>query len=406
VKPLGPDRPYPARTARLPRHVDEVTPAWLTGLLANRYPGLVVEGFDVVEVRNTHTTKVRLRLDLDDVGRAAGIPEHVCIKTNMSGFRTGMICEREARFYHLVREGLDAPVPAVYYADWDDDGDGNGLVVMEDLLVSPGSFGLSDDHLGVDGVATGLESLAVIHGAMWGDPQLLAADWLPQSMDTANDTEQVFELWHYIRFNLTDPEYEAVVPAWVYDTPELMNQALDELSAHERELPGPKALVHGDAHQGNSFLRADGQRVWVDWQLVRKGSPWRDVNYFLVSALTVEERRANDRDLVELYRQRLLATGAQGVPSRDEAWRQNLLWPGYGTQAWLGNISQWGQRNGVEMVHRQFAASDDYDTVGLLTRGKLPRRTFVPGQDAIGLAPALREQLDARLAAQGGTGRI
>ena len=74
-----------------------------------------------------------------------------------------------------------------------------------------------------------------------------------------------------------------------------------------------------------------------------------------------------------------------------------MRWPAYGTQAWLGNINQWGQRSGVEMVKRQFAASEDYDTVGLLTRGKRPRRPFVPGEGALGLAPDLQEQLDARL---------
>jgi hypothetical protein len=395
-KPLGADRPYLARTERLPRRLDDVNAKWLTGLLANRYPGIVVNGFETVEVKSSHTTKLRVRLDLNDVGIAAGIPEQVCLKSNWSGMRTGLICEREARFYHLIREGLSCPVPKVYFADWDADGGGNGIVMMEDLTVSPGAFGASTDHLGIDGIAAGLESLAVIHGALWGSPQLQAFDWLSPSMGTENDTEQVIDYWHYIWFNLTDPEYEAVVPKWVYEKPELMHHVLDELSAFERELPGPQCLVHGDAHQGNSFLRANGERVWVDWQLVRKGSPWRDVSYFLVSGLTVEERRSADRDLVEQYRQRLIATGAQGVPSRDEAWRQYLRWPAYGSQAWLGNINQWGQRGGVEMVKRQFAASEDYDTVGLLTAGKLPRREFVPGQGSYQLPAQLQAQLDAR----------
>jgi hypothetical protein len=373
-----------------------VTPAWLTGVLANRYPGIVVHDFDQIELKNSHTTKLRVRLDLNDVGVAAGIPEHVCLKANWSGLRTGLICEREARFYHLISGGLDCPVPAAYYADWDADGRGNGLVVMEDLGVSPGEFGASDDHLGVDGVAAGLDSLARVHGALWGDPRLDAFEWLAPSMGTDNDTEQVIQFWHYIQFNLTDPEYEAVVPAWVYDTPEVMNQVLDELSAYALDRPGPHCLVHGDAHQGNSFLRADGERVWVDWQLVRKGSPWRDACYFVVGALTVDERRSADRDLVEHYRGRLLATGADGVPDRDAAWQEFMRWPAYGTQAWLGNINQWGQHSGVEMVRRQFAAADDYDTVGLLTAGKLPRRRFVPGEGALGLAPELQHQYDAR----------
>jgi hypothetical protein len=389
--------PY-GRVEPLPRQVDAVTAEWLTALLAHRYPGIEVRGLEVVECRNSHTTKLRLRLDLNDVGVAAGIPEHVCLKTNLSGLRTGPICEREARFYDLGIAGL--PVPRSWYADWDVDvrgnGSGNGLVLMEDLALSPGAFGASDDHLGVDGVAAGLESLAQIHGALWGDARLDAAEWLARSMGTENDSEQVAQFWHYIWFNLTDPEYEVVVPAWVYDDPGRMHHALDELAAFELGLPGPRCLVHGDAHQGNSFLRDDGERIWVDWQLVRRGSPWRDVSYFVVGALTVDERRGADRDLVEHYRQRLLGTGALGVPDSDEAWRRFVRWPAYGTQAWLGNINQWGQRSGVEMVRRQFAASDDYDTVALLTHGKRPRRRFVPGEGALRLAPALQQQMDAR----------
>jgi hypothetical protein len=396
AKPLGTDRPYLARTERLPRHLDSVTPAWLTEALGHKYPGIEVRDWEVVETKNSHTTKLRVRLDLNEVGVAAGIPEQVCLKANWSGLRTGLIAEREARFYHLIGEGLDCPVPQSWFADWDADGNGNGVVMMEDLSISPGQFGASDDHLGVDRVAEGLASLAVIHGALWGSSQLDAFDWLAPSMGTENDSEQVIEYWEYIWFNLGLPEYEAVVPSWVYEHPEKLQHVLDELCAFELALPGPRGLVHGDSHQGNSFLRADGERVWVDWQLVRKGSPWRDVCYFLVSSLTVEERRANDRDLVEDYRQRLLATGAEGVPDRDEAWRQLTLWPGYGAQAWLGNINQWGQRNGVQMVNRHFRAAEDWDTVAQLTDGKRPRRTFVGGEGALKLAPALQEQLDAR----------
>jgi len=271
-RPLGADRPYPARTERLPRRLADVTLTWLTGLMANRYPGIVVNDFEVVECKGSHATKLRVRLDLNEAGVAAGVPERVCLKANWSGLRTGEICEREARFYHLISKGLDCPVPKTYYADWDGDGWGNGIVLMEDLAVSPGAFGASSDHLGVDAVASAVESLALVHGALWGDARIESFDWLAPSMGTDNDTEQVIQFWRYIWYNLTDPAYEAVVPRWVYDRPEVMNHVLDELAAYERERPGPRCLVHGDAHQGNSFLRADGERVWVDWQLVRKGS--------------------------------------------------------------------------------------------------------------------------------------
>jgi aminoglycoside phosphotransferase (APT) family kinase protein len=186
-----------------------------------------------------------------------------------------------------------------------------------------------------------------------------------------------------------------VVPQWVYDSPESLVYQLDELAAHEQERTGPTCLVHGDAHQGNSFLRDTGDRVWLDWQLARQGSPWRDVSYFVVGALTVEERRAADRDLVELHRELLLATGAEGVPGRDDAWREFVLWPAYGTQAWLGNYNAWGNQSGLEMARRTFAALDDYDTVSVLTAGKPPRRPVRMGEGAYRLTPELQRQLDA-----------
>ena len=122
-----------------------------------------------IDVRNGHTTKVRLRLDLNEAGREAGIPAAVCLKSNWSeGFDSGDICELEARFYFHIANQLSVPAPKAYYADWDADGSGQGLVVMEDLAVAPGEFGNSADHLGVDGVAKGLFGLA--SGSSW-DPE-------------------------------------------------------------------------------------------------------------------------------------------------------------------------------------------------------------------------------------------
>ncbi len=387
------DRPYPARTGRLPRHLHVLTPEWLTGLLGNRYPGVVVDDFEVVEVKNSHTTKLRLALDLNEVGHAVGIPARVCLKSNWSdGVPTGDICEREARFYHLMGNALGVPLPRTYYADWDGDGGGRGIVVMEDLAAAPGDFGASGDHLGVDGVAKALESLAILHGVLWDSPQLDDERWLPRSMDDPVDTEQVIQLYNYLVFNMEDPAYRAVVPDWVYENPERLNHVLDELSAFERELDGPRCLVHGDAHQGNSFLRADGERVWHDWQLVRKGSPWRDVSYLIVGALTVDERSASARDLLDHYREALTATGATGVLGRDEAWEHFRRWPGYGIQSWLSNVSKWGQ-DGVEMVRRFYAAADDYDTVALLTAGRTPRRNPALGEGASSISAELRRSI-------------
>ncbi|WP_077033206.1 phosphotransferase [Pelomonas sp. KK5] len=386
-------RPYPARTGRLPRHLSEVTPEWLQGLLRHRHPGLVIEGMDVVEVRNSHTTKLRLALDLNEAGRAAGIPRHVCLKSNWSeGFESGDICELEARFYFMMQGHLKAPIPRTWYADWDDDGRGRGIIVMEDLGVADGEFGHSSHHLGVDGVAKGLESLAVLHGALWDSPLLRQQSWLQTSMATPVDTEQVLRMYNYIAINLAKPAYQAFLPRWIYDQPERFAHAFDELAEFARSQPGPHCLVHGDSHQGNSFLRANGERVWHDWQLARQGQPWRDITYFMLGALTIEERRASATDLIRHYREALMATGARDVADQDTAWDHFRRWPVYGMQAWLGNVDQWGQ-TGMHMVERFFAAAEDMESIELLTAGKTPRRQVRLGDNARPIASGLRKLL-------------
>jgi aminoglycoside phosphotransferase (APT) family kinase protein len=124
-------------------------------------------------------------------------------------------------------------------------------------------------------------------------------------------------------------------------------------------------IVHGDSHQGNSYLRPDGTRIRIDWQLVRKGRPWRDLTYFMVGALTIEERRASERQLLKHYREALVATGAQDVASDEDIWDSYRHWPIYGCQAWLANMDEWGQ-TGYPMNERFFTALQDLDTVRLL----------------------------------------
>src|SRR5260370_24217831 len=84
-----------------------------------------------VELRNTHTTKLRVALAYNEKGRSAGLPAQLCLKANFTGRATPLdICQLEARFYHELVEGADVPAPVSYYSDWDEDGSGQGLVIL------------------------------------------------------------------------------------------------------------------------------------------------------------------------------------------------------------------------------------------------------------------------------------
>lgn len=69
----------------------------------------------------------------------------------------------------------------------------------------------------------------------------------------------------------------------------------------------------------------------------------------------------SERDLINHYRECLLARGLAGVPSGDEIFEQYRHWVIYGMQAWVANYDQWGQK-GLPMNERFFTAGEDLDT--------------------------------------------
>ncbi len=52
----------------------------------------------------------------------------------------------------------------------------------------------------------------------------------------------------------------------------------------------PKSIWDGDSHMGNTFIQADGCTGSFDRQVVYPGYGLRDSAYFLVSALSHDER--------------------------------------------------------------------------------------------------------------------
>src|SRR3546814_719773 len=325
IDPDAVPSPYPGRTEPLPWNRSEVTAEWLGRTVANKYPGVAAHSLEVIQLFDSHTTKMRVAVDWNESGKAAGLPRDLCLKSNWSGaFNDVDICALEARFYHYFAGEMKVPTATCYYADWDDDGRGQGLIVLEDLIAHGGTFGHSTQHPGIDGVAIALEGLAKLHGSLWDSPLISEANapWFQTSMRTAVDHDQVRIMWHWICENLKDPNFRAIAPKHYLDEPRRVEWAFDKLVEFERNFDAPYCVILGDCHQGNTYILPNGERLWLDWQLSRRGRPWRDLTYFCIGSLTIEERRQSLRDLIAHYRQHLVATGATNVIDLDEIWEQ------------------------------------------------------------------------------------
>ncbi len=88
-----------------------------------------------------------------------------------------------------------------------------------------------------------------------------------------------------------------------------------------------------DAHVGNLYLNGERRPSFVDWQLVQRGPWYLDVCYHIASALSIEDRRRTERDLVRHYLGRLEAGGGE-APSWDDARRGILRGIVYGFFLW------------------------------------------------------------------------
>src|SRR5918997_332543 len=64
----------------LPLTLEEITPAWLTAALCEKAPGVTVRGVGFADMIRGTCTKIRLRLDLDEAARSAGIPDTLFLK--------------------------------------------------------------------------------------------------------------------------------------------------------------------------------------------------------------------------------------------------------------------------------------------------------------------------------------
>jgi hypothetical protein len=81
---------------------------------------------------------------------------------------------------------------------------------------------------------------------------------------------------------------------------------------------GPLTLLHSDVHLGNWYVTHDGTMGQSDWQALTRGGWALDVAYALTSALSIEDRRAWERELLNIYLDRLATLGV-APPTFSEA---------------------------------------------------------------------------------------
>lgn len=299
-----------------PLSLEEVlSPAWLTSAL-----GLPVRSVEVVETIKTVATKVRFRA----ADRA------YCVKGLFGDgpLAPGLarIAQTEASFYRDLADTAGVNTTRCRHVGIDTES-GHGLVIMDDVVAAGGRFLTALDPYSPEQALASLDQLAALHANHWGGRNLGGHGWLRHRLaDLAESPlRTVGELQALIDDPRGDPLPDAIKDA------ERVTRALGALV---RFTEGhATTLVHGDAHAGNLFVLR-GATSLIDWQLLQRANWGLDVAYHLGAVLSVEDRRAAERDLLDHYLARLAARGV-AAPGRDEAWRIYRASVVYGYYLWV-----------------------------------------------------------------------
>ncbi|MBL7496375.1 phosphotransferase [Frankia sp. CNm7] len=290
-----------------------LSPAWLTAALGRRFPGVQVTAVTPGPVISRVATNARFRITCADGTAPDGLPLDLCGKGyfTAAGRAFRQAGEPEACFYRDVAGWAGMRTLRAVYADFDPR-TRYGVVLTEDVATQGAVFLDALTPYTPDQTAESLAELARLHAATWCAPALADARWLAPRLSTYLVQRGATE----IRANFAGP-IGAGVPVEVRDADRLVD-AYRRL-AENAASAAPWSVIHGDAHVGNVYLNAEGRPSFVDWQLAQRGPWYLDVGYHIASALTVDDRRRAERDLVRHYLDHLRAGGVD-APAWDDAW--------------------------------------------------------------------------------------
>ena len=291
-----------------------------------RYPDTVVTGARGGTVIPGTATKAQFFLEYNDAGRAHGLPPSLWLKAGFEAHsaRSAPLYAAEVNFYRDLAPRLPINCPTSFFEGLEPES-GSGVLLLEDLGLRDVRFGDPTDRIDAEMAARVLDLQARFHAV----PRLpdLQADkliWLRGggAIDAVNVVDEYIDFWETAA---RQPRF-AFVTGKLQDR-ELMRRTVHQMRANDR-VGRRDAFVHGDSHPGNMFFEPDGGVGLLDWQTCQLGEWAADVAYFLVLALSVEDRRRHERDLLQHYLDRLAASGV-AAPTFDEAWlsyRQHAAW--------------------------------------------------------------------------------
>jgi hypothetical protein len=288
----------------------DLTPNWLqSALRAAGYP-VTITKLDVEPV-GTGQLSISLRARITAEEQVSGVPQSVVVKLPAAdqGLRAFLrkAYLAEIGFYRELAATVEVDAPACYLVAATPDAS-SFTIVLEDM--APSLPGDQINGATIAEIERATRNLAGLHGPRWGDPSLWDSPWLKTANPANSDLHLMFPS---VLPQVAERLGAALSPADHATLAEVSTVLRDFLTARSHRY----ALIHADYRLDNLLFRQDGRVFAVDWQTLTIGLPARDLAYVIGTSLTVEDRRAAERELVRGYWAELVKRGVVGYSLED-----------------------------------------------------------------------------------------
>jgi hypothetical protein len=245
----------------------------------------------------------QLVITYNDAGRRAGLPGSIFTKslpsvvTRMIGGFNGT-ARVEGRFYMHLRPQLAIEAPVGYHAA-SDRRTFASILLLEDLVATKwATFCNHRTCVSREMAEDMIDLLASLHARFYGDQGLATRyPWVASYPRWFTIGAEKMSLEYYTRKALEAASH--VIPDSVLAQRDAVwPAAMRVLAVHDSE---PGGLIHSDVHIGNWYRTAAGKMGLCDWQCLARGHWSRDFAYAVTAALTPEDRRNWEKDLLLRY---------------------------------------------------------------------------------------------------------
>ncbi len=319
----------------LPQHARDASAGWMTAILQDTFPGILVKAVNPENQNDGTTNRARLIMEYDRNEAHADAPTSFFLKLPSAKFFTRLFTNlvslgpNEVAFYKTIAPRIPVHMPRAYHAACTG-GAQRFAILLEDLSLCGASFLDVTQPLSYETATLVMRELAALHAEFWDSPRL-ENNFIWLKSPVRNPTAGLERLLCSLALKPALRRYPGLIPGTLLAAaPRIAGnrEKLDSLWAR-----APLTIIHGDAHAGNMYS-LPGSVGLLDWQVVQQGQGMRDVSYFLTTSLDTELRRAHQRGLIKFYLSSLREKGIK-APEFEEAWRQYRI---HALYAWVATM--------------------------------------------------------------------